>query len=71
MRRGQDYQSPATVKFKVFSVGDSTLDHPWWNRRTYNIFSGGPHLGPFVTFLIRHEENVLLAIVVDFYSSGI
>jgi len=70
MRREQDCRSPATVKIGVFSaLGNSTLDHPQWNQ-TYDILSGGPPLSAFVTFLVRHEENILLAIIVDLYSSG-
>ena len=60
-----DPYSPTTCEKKL-----SKLSQRRWNP-TYDILSGGPHLGAFITFLFCHQGDILLAIVVDIYSRGI
>jgi hypothetical protein len=50
-------------------VRDAT--HCLWRKKTHNIWRGRPIQSVSVAFLIRHEENILLAVVEDICSGKI
>ena len=45
--------------------------HYPWRKKTHNIWLGRPPQSVSVGFLIRHEENILLAVVEDICSGKI
>lgn len=68
MRRGQDRRSLAAVNLELSVYWKFYRLSP---AKANDILRGGPHLRALITFLVRHEENILLAKTVDIYSSGI